>query len=379
MEGLQLFRRFMGRQGMIGASLLLMGALSAVPAVADSEHKQTDQKESEHTSPEIQLISEQMIVKGGDSAKFHILFQNKTGKLTVQCKLKVKVPVGLTLEDKEGVEWDEASRTAIFFLKNVEAGGARVLHFKLKADIDAKVGTQLPVIVAGISDDNPETAPVGAPISIGTHNNQPLFIGFPDGKFYPANLMTRAEAAAAVARIKELPAASASTPAYSDVPASHWAHGYISRATASGYMAGSAGRFNPDAPLSRGELVVLLLKLRGVEAIPFPPYGGSANNAAGNSISTAHELQWVIGDEKGQFMPDAPTDRQTAAKLFTVALYRQPLKDGDVPVIQHFPDVAKTVWAFGWVEGLSVVAHESKTDGDMEYLIRYLPDLTHPL
>ncbi|MDB4896086.1 MAG: hypothetical protein JWN15_2348 [Firmicutes bacterium] len=114
----------------------------------------------------------------------------------------------------------------------MEAGGARVLHFKLKADVDAKVGTQLPVVVAGISDDNTQTAAVNSLISIGT-------------------------------------AASASTPAYSDVPASHWAYGYISRATASGYMAGSAGRFNPDSPLSRGELVVLLLKLRGVEAIPF--------------------------------------------------------------------------------------------------------------
>jgi hypothetical protein len=379
MEGLQLLRRFMGRQGMVGASLLLMGALAAVPAVAESDHKQTEQTGSEHKSPEIQLISERMIVKGGESAKFHILFQNKTGKLTTQCQLKVKVPVGLTLEDGEGVQWDEANRTAIFLLKNVEVGGARVLHFTLKADVNAKVGTQLPVVVAGISDDNAETAPVNAPISIGTHNNQPLFIGFPDGKFHPTTLMTRAEAAAAVARIKELPAVSASAPVYTDVPASHWAYGYISRAAASGYMAGSAGRFNPDSPLTRGELVVLLLKLRGVEAIPFPAYGGSANNSAANDISTAHELQWVIGDETGQFMPDTPTDRQTAAKLFTVALYRQPLKDGDVPVIQHFPDVAKTVWAFGWVEGLSVVAHESKPDGDMEYLIRYLPDLTHPL
>jgi hypothetical protein len=123
---------------------------------------------------------------------------------------------------------------------------------------------ELPVTLAAIVDASVSAEVVTVPLKVGEAVHQPLFIGFPDGQFQPTASLTRAEAAAVVARINQLPAAGPGTASYTDVPASHWAHGYISRATAGGYMSGSEGQFHPDAPLSRAELVVLLLRLRAL-------------------------------------------------------------------------------------------------------------------
>lgn len=364
-------RMLIRRLGLLGLSLLLLTS-AAAPAAADPAA-------SAQASAALQLVADQNIVSVEDSARFHILYQNTTGRAVGEAKLSVALPVGLTLVSMDGVDWAPMTRTATWTVQNIEAGGARAVHFSARADSAARAGAQLPVTLAGVSDTSVSADVVTVPLNVGDEVHQPLFIGFPDGLFHPGSGLTRGEAAAVVARIKQLPAAGPGTAGYTDVPASHWANEYISRVTASGYMTGSGGRFKPDAPLSRAELVVLLLRLRAVEPVGFPAFADTGAHWAVKAISTAHALEWVDGASVDQFLPDGPADRQVAARLFTIALYRRSLVDGDAKVIQHFPDVPKDAWAFGWVEEVALTAHLARTDGQVAYLIRYLPDQTHPL
>ena len=59
-------------------------------------------------------------------------------------------------------------------------------------------------------------------------------------------------------------------------------------------------------------------------------------------------------------------------------LLRGQLGDGEVEVMQHFPDVPESHPYFGWIEEVSVVAHESEDPGiGVERLIQYLPGDTN--
>lgn len=79
--------------------------------------------------------------------------------------------------------------------------------------------------------------------------------GYDDGSFKPENTVTRAEAAAVMSRLFRLEQNSC---AFSDVPAGHWAEGYIGAFSALGIMGGySDGTFRPDNAISYDELLVV--------------------------------------------------------------------------------------------------------------------------
>ncbi|MEB3100997.1 S-layer homology domain-containing protein [Ferviditalea candida] len=88
-------------------------------------------------------------------------------------------------------------------------------------------------------------------------------------------------------------------------------------------------------------------------------FADTAGHWAEDIIGTAKSLGLVDGIGGNLFEPDQYIERQSAAKLIAVGLFRGELKDGDVPVIQHFPDIPPDLWSFGWVEEASSVAHES--------------------
>lgn len=109
-------------------------------------------------------------------------------------------------------------------------------------------------------------------VKTGPQIDQPFFIGYPDGKFHPTSNLTRAEAAAVISRIINLPDDANSKTAYIDVPSSHWAYSYIQKVSDAGYMVGFDGQFRRDEPITRAELVALVLRLRGVHAVNFESF-----------------------------------------------------------------------------------------------------------
>ncbi|GAX90294.1 S-layer homology domain-containing protein [Effusibacillus lacus] len=208
--------------------------------------------------------------------------------------------------------------------------------------------------------------------------HQPFLVGFPDGKFHPQAPLTRAEAAAIVARVKGLKFEGDPEKPYSDVGKKHWAYRYITSVTKAGYMQGyKDGTFHPNEPISRAELVTLVLKVRGIEPLPnLTGFSDTSDHWAKDVIATAKSLGIVDGVGNNSFLPDDDTERQVASKLFCMAFFRGPLKDGETPVKQHFPDVKPEDWSFHWVEEAAVVAHESIRTVAEERLVKYRPDLT---
>jgi hypothetical protein len=94
--------------------------------------------------------------------------------------------------------------------------------------------------------------------------------GYPDGSFQPNGLITRAEFAAVAVRVRGLESvavASKGLPSgFSDVPAGHWAAGYIGVAGSTGIVNGiGGGLFAPNAHVKYEEAVTMLVRALGYE------------------------------------------------------------------------------------------------------------------
>ncbi|MBD2110500.1 MULTISPECIES: S-layer homology domain-containing protein [Cyanophyceae] len=89
-----------------------------------------------------------------------------------------------------------------------------------------------------------------------------LVSGFPDGTFRPGAAMTRAEFAAQLAQLFNLPPAHSPLPvqsSYSDLKPDHWAYKGVQKSVKMGFLSGSPeGDFLPDQPISRIQVITAL-------------------------------------------------------------------------------------------------------------------------
>lgn len=93
--------------------------------------------------------------------------------------------------------------------------------------------------------------------------------GVGGGKYDPEGTYTRAQFAALVTRLLGLNAAaqaSAGPTGFKDVPASHWASGYINVASTLGIVKGMGdGTFRPNAPVTHAQALTMLVRALGYE------------------------------------------------------------------------------------------------------------------
>ncbi|TWT07078.1 S-layer homology domain-containing protein [Planococcus sp. CPCC 101016] len=82
--------------------------------------------------------------------------------------------------------------------------------------------------------------------------------GYPDGTVRPDVAVSRAEAAVMIARLKGLDGTKRATP-FRDVPAGHYASGFVAAAAEAGYIKGYGdGTFRPNAPIIRGDMALIV-------------------------------------------------------------------------------------------------------------------------
>lgn len=326
----------------------------------------------------VQLVADRAKAGAGGSVSYHLIYHNVTNRNQSDFWLKLNVPEGLEPTDLGGGEWNATLRVLNWKVKEVKGNGAAVIHFNLKIKADVKPGMSLDLTGEAGAQGAAAIKLKPARIISGTQIDQPFFNGYPDGLFHPERNLSRAETAAIVARVLNLEEKNTSVP-FSDVAIDHWARSYIKKVAQAGYMQGDEGnRFRPEDPITRAELVTLVLRMRGVEAVPLASFDDLLGHWAKDIVGTAKGLKFI--DELSLlFHPNMPIRRDEAAKLINVGLSRGPLEDGDQKVVQHFPDVRPNDWSFGWVEEASMVAHESEVKGNgKEQLIRYLPEQTEP-
>ncbi|GAW29453.1 hypothetical protein ULO1_20230 [Carboxydocella sp. ULO1] len=107
--------------------------------------------------------------------------------------------------------------------------------------------------------------------SINRLNGVGLVKGYADGSFKPEQNITRAEYAAIAVRALGLEAAAqyAKGPTkFKDVPANHWASGYINVAVDQGIITGYPdGKFRPDANVTAAEAIAMMVRVLGYEPV----------------------------------------------------------------------------------------------------------------
>jgi hypothetical protein len=327
---------------------------------------------------DVQVVVDQTSVMPGEAISYHILYHNTAERDLVQATISVRFGTKATVQDSGGGTWDASSGTLEWKLPTLAANGAGVINFSLRAGPNLAVGDTVDLETKAAADIGFSTNLTNVRVTVGTELHQPAFNGYPDGGFHPQGKLTRGETAAIIARMEQLQEQGAGH-SYTDVPDTNWAYSYIEKVTKAGWMEGDGGRFRPDASITRAELAVILLRIRGIHPIPLAGFADTLSNWAEQSIGTAKALGYVSGDADGRFNGESAIAREDAAKLLAIALSRGELTDGAEKVVRHWPDVVPGTWSFGWVEELSLIAHESSSLGGMkEALIRYWPEKTQP-
>ncbi|MBO9600084.1 MAG: S-layer homology domain-containing protein, partial [Cohnella sp.] len=154
-----------------------------------------------------------------------------------------------------------------------------------------------------------------------------LIHGVGEQRYAPNRAITRAEFVQLLANLNgaELPADARS--GFSDVASNDWFSGAAGWAAKNGLIQGEAGKFNPNATLSRQDLAVILVRfsnkfapgaLNGVSnAAPFADEGEIADYAA-EAVAGLRAAGFVSGKDGNRFDPAAGTTRGEVAKLLAL-------------------------------------------------------------
>lgn len=146
--------------------------------------------------------------------------------------------------------------------------------------------------------------------------------GYPGGAFQPDGALTRAQFTVMLARALRLHPATAPAP-FADVPAGAWYAPSVAAANQAGLVQGvSASSFEPDAPVTREQMALLLaraLKLSGTGGQAFSD-AAQIDGWAGAAVQAATAAGYLHGFPDGTFRPLDPATRAQAATVLAEVL-----------------------------------------------------------
>ncbi|WP_187388837.1 S-layer homology domain-containing protein, partial [Paenibacillus ihuae] len=144
--------------------------------------------------------------------------------------------------------------------------------------------------------------------------------GYEDGGFHPDAGMTRAEFAAVIARVFELPG-SGSRGTLSDI-SGHWAEAAISSLQEKGLVSGyQNGTFKPNAEISRAEIIAVIAKIVDMSGVDVPAaatFQDIGNTWNQDEIRQAAAAGIISGAGSGEFLPAKQASR---AEALTIVLH----------------------------------------------------------
>jgi hypothetical protein len=139
--------------------------------------------------------------------------------------------------------------------------------------------------------------------------------GYPDGNFKPANVVTRAEMATMIVNALGIPVKGGAATKFSDVPASHWASGYIGYAVSVGFVAGYPdGTFKPEQQVTANEALTMIIASLGytLNSLTGDYPGAFINKAQGLGILDTCKKVGTVGAERSDiacYLYDALLER----------------------------------------------------------------------
>ncbi|MBU8881120.1 S-layer homology domain-containing protein [Bacillus sp. FJAT-29790] len=134
--------------------------------------------------------------------------------------------------------------------------------------------------------------------------------GYKDGTFRPNQPITRAQAAIILAGGLELDTKDLSSIAFKDIDKGHHAYAEIAAITKAGIMKGSNGEFQPNKPLTRAQMAIIITNAFGFKGNHTSSFKDVPKNFhAYDHIDAIFANHVTTGYEDGTFKPNAPTTR----------------------------------------------------------------------
>lgn len=171
-------------------------------------------------------------------------------------------------------------------------------------------------------------------------NTRQVLSGYPDGKFRPDKVVSRAEFAKIMVLAAGLNPINVNSTSFTDIKPSDWFTPYIE--AAKDYLSGYSlpnGRiiYDPDAPALREDIAVAIVKLKGYDKTRFPDQSiieamftdfQSISDYAKDYVALAVEGKLVSGFPDETFRAQQPITRaQAAAMLYRAYQYGNDNKD----------------------------------------------------
>ena len=180
------------------------------------------------------------------------------------------------------------------------------------------------------------------------NNHERYMYGYPDGTVRPEGLMTRAEAAALIARLAKLDMSNDAKLNFQDTE-SAWYNSAINAMTSKDLMfADKDGNFRPNQAITRAEFARALYGIdkKNYKVAPFADVKGHEFEAA---INQAYGNGRINGYPDGTFKPDAYIQRSEAARILNQYANRGVDFDGLAGVrvyLIKFTDIDESHWAY---------------------------------
>lgn len=206
--------------------------------------------------------------------------------------------------------------------------------------------------------------------------------GDEQGNFHPEETLTRAQAAAMVYRMRTgltNAADAVGETGFSDVPADHWAAGYINYCKESGIINGYPdGTFRPDADVTDGEFVTMVVCALNLQRVETQVVKNEQTGAmeTRRKTTTTYPVGFIVIavdqtiDAGVTLEPNAPIQRGEAAQIVGRAIFaahykNDPTDDDYVKNGETYQTMAEGVWHLQRTTGV-VQAYENYGTGGLE-------------
>ena len=183
---------------------------------------------------------------------------------------------------------------------------------------------------------------------IETAIHKAYIFGYEDSTFKPEGNMTRAEAAAMLARLQNLSLSNDARPDFVDVR-SGWYNAVINAVVNAGYMKGYPdGTFRPDGKITRAEFAQMIKSIDKANTADMP-FADAKGHWAEPAIAQAYANGRITGYPDGTFRPDNHITRAEAVTVFN-KLYERSVDAAGLANVRNslvdFNDTNSSHWAY---------------------------------
>ncbi|MCL1810367.1 MAG: S-layer homology domain-containing protein [Clostridiales bacterium] len=180
----------------------------------------------------------------------------------------------------------------------------------------------------------------------------PFITGFENNTFRGSQPITREQFVAILYRLNVAnPAAYEGDSSFKDVSTSRWSYDAIEWASGAGVVEADAnGNFRPAAPLTRGDMAVMFMKVEDLSEMAENIFSDIEDHYAAEDILKAVEVGIFNGYPDGTFKPEGSTTRSEAvAALIRYLMGGEPTDATWQNLTVTFTDVPKTDWAYKYI------------------------------